>query len=126
MEIKTLKQYLEFFDQASKGNSAESYVLSQGRAFQAPKNARPTGIRKGRDKLCYMNAFRLADTGDFRYVEDLHRIFCAVYFAAQTGQTNRDVRLGIAIAFSGISLAFGINPESFLSPEDIRLMKIKI
>lgn len=55
--------------------------------------------------------------------EDLERIFAAVYFSAQNGQTDRGVRLGVALVISSLCVAFGVNSMAFLKPEDAQLLK---
>jgi len=52
--------------------SFEEFVLAHGQVFEAPpaKKPRPKGFRKGRDKLCFMNATHAAFYGDeYHYVE---------------------------------------------------------
>jgi len=69
-----LKDFLENVDKISDGRSIESIVLRKGTAWLTPKIARPKGIRKGHYKMCFMNAFRLAETHrdeGWYYVEGL-------------------------------------------------------
>ena len=47
----------------------ESYVLRCGKEYAVPAVARPKGIRKGTDKMCFMNSYRIADEHGWTYVE---------------------------------------------------------
>ena len=47
----------------------EAIVFDNGREFAPPVTARPKGIKKGRDKQCFRNAYRLMDRCGYRYVE---------------------------------------------------------
>lgn len=51
--------------------SFEEFVLKHGQAFVPPpeKKPRPKGFRKGRDKMCFMNATHAAVERDWAYVE---------------------------------------------------------
>lgn len=49
--------------------SIEGVVLRHGRSFQPPVNPRPAGIKKGRDRQCYMNSYRIASQMGWTYVE---------------------------------------------------------
>ena len=49
--------------------------------------------------------------------DDLARTLASLYFANKPKQTET------LILFSAICLAFGINPENILSPEDVQKMK---
>lgn len=57
------------------------------------------------------------------YRDDLFHILRGVYFAAQHGVTNKDVRMGIVLVVSSICLTVGIDPQGFLKPDDLQLMK---
>jgi len=66
--MSDLKQYLLSVGKITTQKTYESIVLKHGRAFQAPAHPRPKGIRKGRNKLCYMNSYHLTEQS-YRYVE---------------------------------------------------------
>lgn len=66
--MSDLKQYLLSVGQITTQKTYESIVLNYGRAFEAPAHPRPKGVRKGRNKLCFMNSYRLTEQG-YRYVE---------------------------------------------------------
>jgi len=60
--------------------------------------------------------------------EDMARTLMSIYFAAATNGTQRaqendHYRVGFAAALSSVALAVGVNPESFLAPEDIQRLK---
>lgn len=72
MEITTAEEYLRFiagFHSTTNqhGQGYEEFVLQHGRAFQAAP--RPKGVRKQRDKMCFSNAFHLAESKGYIYVE---------------------------------------------------------
>ena len=67
---KILKEYLSSVStNFPTQKTYEAIVLEHGRKFAPPVTPRPKGIRKGRNRLCFMNAYRLANREDFRYVE---------------------------------------------------------
>jgi len=67
--MSELKQYLlRISETFTTQKTYESIFLKYGRAFEAPACPRPKGIRKGRDKVCFMNSYHLTDFG-YRYVE---------------------------------------------------------
>lgn len=66
--MSDLKQYLLSVGKITTQKTYESIVLKYGRAFEAPAHPRPEGIRKGRDKRCFMNSYRLTEQG-YHYVE---------------------------------------------------------
>jgi hypothetical protein len=52
----------------------------------------------------------------------------SIYFAsaangAQRTTDNEHYRVGFAAALSSVALAVGVNPESFLAPEDIQRLR---
>lgn len=62
--------------------------------------------------------------------EDIARTLMSIYFAsvsgrrAATGSSEEEgYRKGFASALSSVALAVGVNPESFLSPEDIQSLQ---
>lgn len=69
----------------------------------------------------------MANVSDIKpwFREDLARALMSIYFAS-CGGGRRDAdqyRVGFAAALSSVALAVGVNPESFLSPEDIQLLR---
>ena len=60
--------------------------------------------------------------------EDIARTMMSIYFASlssglrDAGQ-HENYRTGFATALSSVALAVGVNPESFLAPEDIQLLR---
>lgn len=60
--------------------------------------------------------------------EDLARTLMSIYFASasngaqRTGDTDH-YRVGFAAALSSVALAVGVNPESFLAPDDIQRLR---
>ena len=52
-----------------KAPSIEGIVLEHGRPFVSPAQARPKGIRKGEDRMCFMNSYHLAMQTGWTYVE---------------------------------------------------------
>lgn len=71
------------------------------------------------------------------FQDDLARTLMSIYFASKSGtpprpSPNIEVRdlereqaysTGFAAALSSVALAVGVNPESFLSPEDIQRLR---
>lgn len=60
--------------------------------------------------------------------EDLARTLMSIYFASATNRLpksneNEEYRVGFAAALSSVALAVGVNPESFLAPEDIQRLQ---
>lgn len=58
--------------------------------------------------------------------DDIARTLMSIYFASQGSrhQTGSgEYETGFAAALSSVALAVGVNPESFLSPEDIQRLK---
>lgn len=59
--------------------------------------------------------------------EDIARILMSIYFAAasanQRACNDHRYSVGFAAALSSVALAVGVNPEAFLSPEDIQLLR---
>lgn len=60
--------------------------------------------------------------------EDLARTLMSIYFASASNGTQRTsdtdhYRVGFAAALSSVALAVGVNPESFLAPEDIQRLR---
>lgn len=56
------------------------------------------------------------------------RTLMSIYFAAATNGSQRteeydNYRVGFAAALSSVALAVGVNPESFIAPEDIQRLK---
>lgn len=55
--------------------------------------------------------------------EDHERTLMSIYFPFSQTYHSRDERFAFALAISSMALAFGINPEKFLSPEDVQLLR---
>ncbi len=60
--------------------------------------------------------------------EDMARTLMSIYFAvaangSQRTEDNDHYRVGFAAALSSVALAVGVNPESFIAPEDIQRLK---
>ena len=60
--------------------------------------------------------------------DDIARTLMSIYFASAASgakRTNEDenYRVGFAAALSSVALAVGVNPESFLAPEDIQRLR---
>ena len=57
--------------------------------------------------------------------DDLARTLASIYFASKSGgQRSADgYEAGFAAALASVALAVGVNPESFLSPEDIQRLR---
>jgi hypothetical protein len=63
--------------------------------------------------------------------EDLARTLGSIYFAsvsargqAQGLPVQGDYMVGFAAALSAVALAVGVNPESFLAPEDVQKLRM--
>ena len=60
--------------------------------------------------------------------EDMARTLMSIYFASASNNThqsteNEHYRVGFAAALSSVALAVGVNPESFIAPEDIQRLR---
>lgn len=60
--------------------------------------------------------------------EDIARTLMSIYFASASNGTQRTseneiYRAGFAAALSSVALAVGVNPETFLAPEDIQRLR---
>lgn len=60
--------------------------------------------------------------------EDMARTLMSIYFASITASGGQkikesDYQIGFAAALSSVALAVGVNPESFIAPEDIQRLK---
>lgn len=53
------------------------------------------------------------------FSDDIARVLASIYFASQ-GKHTEEYSMGFAAALSSVALATGVNPEAFLSPEDIQ------
>ena len=58
------------------------------------------------------------------FKEDIARTLASVYFTASLlmGE-RREVRFGAALILAGIAIAYGVNPETILRPEDVQMLK---
>lgn len=60
--------------------------------------------------------------------EDIARTLMSIYFASVASgsaksESDEQFRVGFATALSSVALAVGVNPETFLAPEDVKLIK---
>ncbi len=58
--------------------------------------------------------------------DDIARTLMSIYFASAANgaqRTDNEYRIGFAAALSSVALAVGVNPESFLAPEDIQRLR---
>lgn len=55
--------------------------------------------------------------------DDLARTYSSVYFSAKMSRPGTEYWYGFIAALSSVCLAVGVNPESFLSAEDVQLLK---
>ena len=60
--------------------------------------------------------------------EDIARTLMSIYFASAANNSQRTTesehyRVGFAAALSSVALAVGVNPESFLAPEDVQRLR---
>jgi hypothetical protein len=69
------------------------------------------------------------NAGDLRpwFREDIARVLMSIYFASAASNSrtseNDRYRSGFAAALSSVAINIGVNPESFLAPEDINLLR---
>jgi len=68
-EVVGIKSYLVAVSTMLVRYSKEKIVLEHGQVYIAPEVARPKGVRKGRNRACFMNAYHLAYGHDWQYVE---------------------------------------------------------
>ncbi|MBN8654855.1 MAG: hypothetical protein J0M11_03895 [Anaerolineae bacterium] len=55
--------------------------------------------------------------------DDIHRTLSGIYLPASVLMADRYMRTGFALALSSVAINYGINPSSFLKPEDVQLLK---
>lgn len=60
--------------------------------------------------------------------EDIARTLMSIYFASISSSSiksegDEQFRVGFATALSSVALAVGVSPETFIAPEDIKLIK---
>lgn len=55
--------------------------------------------------------------------EDIHRTLSGIYLPASVLMVDRYMRTGFALALSSVAINYGIDPRSFLKPEDVQLLK---
>jgi hypothetical protein len=65
--IGPLLDYLKSMDNITKGKSIESVVLKHGQPYKA--QALPKGYKRGKERECFKNAFKLAEKTGMTYVE---------------------------------------------------------
>lgn len=71
----------------------------------------------------------MSNISDLRpwFREDLARVLMSVYFASAISDSrttpNDRYRNGFAAALSSVAINVGVNPETFLTPEDIVLLR---
>ncbi len=72
----------------------------------------------------------MSDMNDIKpwFRDDIARTLMSIYFAsasngAQRSSESEHYRVGFAAALSSVALAVGVNPESFLAPEDIQRLR---
>lgn len=61
------------------------------------------------------------------FQDDIARTLMSIYFASKSGRgaaiSGQDYEAGFAAALASVALAVGVNPESFLSPEDVQALR---
>lgn len=57
------------------------------------------------------------------FQEDIHRTLSGIYLPASVLMVDRSMRTGFALALLAVAVNYGINPESFLKPEDVQLIR---
>lgn len=60
------------------------------------------------------------------FQDDIARTLMSIYFASQGGRRQAvagEYETGFAAALSSVALAVGVNPETFLTPEDIQRLR---
>jgi hypothetical protein len=72
----------------------------------------------------------MANVSDIKpwFREDFARTLLSIYFSSKSAANQRQVKderyqIGFAAALSSFAVAVGVNPESFLLPEDIQLLR---
>ena len=59
------------------------------------------------------------------FQEDLARTYSSIYFSAKMSKPDASYWYGFLSALVSVCLAVGVNPESFLDPEDVQLLRKK-
>ncbi len=57
------------------------------------------------------------------FARALMSVYLASYPARSGGAENRDFRRGFAVALASMAVVVGVNPESFLGGEDLRMLQ---
>jgi hypothetical protein len=74
---------------------------------------------------------KMSNVSDLKpwFQEDLARMLMSIYFTSMTANYNSEkdpeFRSGFASALSSVAIMVGINPESFLASDDIKLLSQK-
>jgi len=71
MQIETtvIQGYLRAIAGMVASKTYEGIVLDHGQEYEPPVRPRPVGVRKGKNKLCFMNSYGLAFEKGWQYVE---------------------------------------------------------
>jgi hypothetical protein len=62
------------------------------------------------------------------FQEDIARTLMSIYFASVSSssmksESDEQFRIGFTTALTSVALAVGVKPETFLTPDDIKLIK---
>jgi hypothetical protein len=120
-----------------KAPCIEGVVLDNGHPFASPAVARPEGVKKGENKMCFMNSYNLAIENNFGYVEGfavctvcplpLHHAWCIDRQGGVIETTWADAGLdyfGIPLEFSFIhEVLFETRRYGVLTPESAAFRK---
>lgn len=57
------------------------------------------------------------------FVEDHAKSLASTYFTITQQHSDREFRRGAVVTLAALAIQFGVNPESFLAPEDVQLIR---
>jgi len=71
----------------------------------------------------------MSNTNDIKpwFKDDIARTLMSIYFTSkQNSKATGNYEIGFAAAIFSVAMATGVNPETFLDPEEIQKLKAKV
>jgi len=110
------------------------HLAAKGRQTDRMLDGRATGYVRDRVHRCAVDLLQdrkvaMSNTNDIKpwYRGDIAKTLMSIYFTSkQNSKANESYELGFAAAIFSVALAVGVNPESFLSPEDIQKLRARV
>lgn len=75
-----------------------------------------------------MSSYPFRSVSDIRpnFREDIERTLAGVYLPASVVMYDLSMRTGFALALASVAVNYGIDPQRFLKPEDVQLIKSRV